>query len=81
MTTIYPVRLEQADGPHGEGGERMTEVQALKLRELAEALGESFDAALTRRQAALRRQRRNLDRGIVDDGGQRRIVQAQPAEP
>ena len=22
MTTNYPVRLEQADGPHGEGGER-----------------------------------------------------------
>jgi hypothetical protein len=54
MTTIYPLRLEQADGPHGEGGERMTQVQALKLRELAEALGESFDAALTRRQAAMR---------------------------
>jgi hypothetical protein len=32
----------------------MTEVQALKMRELAEALGESFDAALTRRQAASR---------------------------
>jgi hypothetical protein len=39
MTTIYPVRLEQADGPHGEGGERMTEVQALKMKNLPRRWG------------------------------------------
>lgn len=54
MTTVYPARLEQADGPHGEGGERMTEAQVLKLKDRADANAGSFDAALTRRQAPAR---------------------------
>jgi hypothetical protein len=54
MLTNYPARIELADRQHGEGGERMTEVQAVKLRELSEALGEPFDSVLTRRQAAAR---------------------------
>lgn len=54
MTTIYPARLEQADGPLGEGGERRTDVQALKLRELAEARADVADCAIARRQALLR---------------------------
>lgn len=54
MLTNYPARIELADRPNGEGGERMTEVQAVKLRELSEALGEPFDSVLTRRQAGAR---------------------------
>ena len=54
MSTIFPASREIAGGPGGDRGERMTEVQAVKLRELSEELGEPFDSVLTRRQAAAR---------------------------
>jgi hypothetical protein len=54
MLTNYPARIELADRAHGEGGEGMTEVQAMRLRELSEAHGEPFDSVLTKRQAAAR---------------------------
>ena len=34
MSTIFPASMEIAGGPGGDRGERMTEVQAVKLREL-----------------------------------------------
>jgi hypothetical protein len=53
MPTIIPPSL-LSPKPQGRGEGRMTDVQAVKLRELAQQLGEPFDAALTRRQAAAR---------------------------
>jgi len=55
MSTMIPPRKDHlVNGPRGSGEGRMTEVQAVKLRELSEELGEPFDAVLTRRQAAAR---------------------------
>lgn len=54
MSTMIPPTKDIARGPRGSGEDRMTDVQAVKLRELSEELGEPFDAVLTRRQAAAR---------------------------
>ena len=53
MPTIIPPGL-LSPNPKRRGEGRMTDVQAVKLRELTEQLGEPFDGELTRRQAAAR---------------------------
>jgi hypothetical protein len=50
---IPPIK-EMVPGIKGMREGRMTEGQAVRLRELTQELGEPFDAALTRRQAAMR---------------------------
>ena len=54
MSTMIPPTKNIAQGPGAGGEDRMTEVQAVKLRELTQELGEPFDAELTRRQAGAR---------------------------
>jgi len=54
MSTIFPPTKDLAEGPGGDPGGRMTEVQATELRELAEKTGEPFDGQLTQRQADMR---------------------------
>ncbi len=41
-------------GPDPNAGGRLTEVQAVELRDLCERLGEPFDAKLSQRQADAR---------------------------
>jgi len=55
--------MDIAGGPDREPGGRMTEVQAVELRELCDRLDEPFDAELTQRQADARlgELRRRLD--------------------
>jgi hypothetical protein len=54
MPTIFPPTMDIAGGPDREPGGRMTEVQAVELRELCDRLDEPFDAELTQRQADAR---------------------------
>jgi hypothetical protein len=54
MSTMIPPTTNIVAGPGAGRDEPMTEVQAVKLRELTQQLGEPFDAVLTRRQAASR---------------------------
>jgi hypothetical protein len=54
MSTIFPPTMDLAGGPGDDPGGRMTEVQAVELRELAEKTGEPFDGQLTQRQASIR---------------------------
>ena len=54
MTTNLRPTMDIFGGPKGEPGGRMTEVQAVELRELCERLGEPFDAELTQAQARTR---------------------------
>lgn len=50
-TNIIPARKDIAEGPDRQGDAPMTDVQAVRLRDLAERTGEPFDAQLTQRQA------------------------------
>ena len=54
MTTNMRPTLDLFGGPRGEPGGRMTEVQAVELRELCRQLDEPFDAELTQAQARTR---------------------------
>jgi hypothetical protein len=54
MSTLFRPNMDIAGGPDRESGDRLTEVQAVELRELCEQLGEPFDAELTRWQAEVR---------------------------
>jgi hypothetical protein len=53
MPTIIPPGLLSPD-PQDQGEERMTDVQAVELRELCQQLDEPFDAELTQAQASMR---------------------------
>ncbi len=53
-TNIFPPNKEIADDKTPYSGERMTEVQAVELRDLADKTGEPFDGQLTQRQADMR---------------------------
>ena len=54
MSTNFRPTMDIAGGPGRDSGGRMTEVQAVELRELCQKLGEPFDAELTQRQADTR---------------------------
>lgn len=63
LNGIRPL-IDIAPGPKGTAGDRMTEVQAVELRELCQRLGEPFDGGRTQGQAQMR-----IDhlRGTLDD--------------